>query len=830
MVDPEKPRAAAAGEEGGAAPERKAVRARPRRVVAKVSVNTVKRPAVKAEAAESASSGTSKEGPTAGQAGMQPGSAAVAPQHEPATASAGPAAPQQKDAEQAGVATSALAAALSQLESTPKAAGKTPRRTVGRQAPAQPKGLPLREDLRLYEAGPSRDGEPAWVIQDPVSNRFYSIGWLEYECLLRWPGDPARIAADISRATPMVVSAELVQEFVQFLEQNRLLRPSAEGLDKLRQQANAPGWREWKWWLKNYLFVRVPLVRPDRALNRMLPWVEPLFTRTALFLLICATLLGVALVLRQWDVFTHSVMDLVSPAGIVGFALALVLSKTLHEMGHALVATRQGLRVAHMGVAFVVMWPMLYTDTGESWRLRTHKQRLAISVAGVSTELALAGLATLAWALLDDGTLRQAMLYLATTGWVLSLALNVSPFMRFDGYFIASDILNFPNLHERAGATARVALRRGLLGLPDPYPEPLQPRARRALTLFAYATWLYRFTVFMAIAWAVYTFFFKVLGIFLMIVEIIWFIFRPVWSELVVWKKRWPEVRPLRRWSMYLLAVAILVLLAMPWKFDIKAPAVAQPARQQDVYAPVPARIAAIREPGQVRGGDELLRFEAPDLQSRRDGIEASVAALAHRLQGLMADELGATRRQALVRQHREQLAELAALREEEARLRVVAEFDGIWTDVDTMLSPGAWVDVKTSLGALIDPSAWVVDAYVEQRDVARFQPGAPARYYPQGQSGAIEAEVLFVDTTRSQRLAHAMLDGRRGGPVPTQEAAQAEGVPVEALYRVRLRLAEAPATGREGRGRVRIEGEPRSLLWDGTQWLVGVLVRESGF
>ena len=88
-------------------------------------------------------------------------------------------------------------------------------------------------------------------------------------------------------------------------------------------------------------------------------------------------------------------------------------------------------------VAFVVLWPMLYTDTSESWRLRSPRHRLAISSAGISVEMALAGLSTLAWALLSDGPLRQAMLYLATTGWVLSLALNASPFMRFDGYFIA---------------------------------------------------------------------------------------------------------------------------------------------------------------------------------------------------------------------------------------------------------------------------------------------------------------------------------------------------------------------------------------------------------
>lgn len=64
---------------------------------------------------------------------------------------------------------------------------------------------PLRQDLRLYDSGPARDGSPCWAIQDPVVNRFYRIGWLEYECLLRWPGDPERIAADIEANTPLVV-------------------------------------------------------------------------------------------------------------------------------------------------------------------------------------------------------------------------------------------------------------------------------------------------------------------------------------------------------------------------------------------------------------------------------------------------------------------------------------------------------------------------------------------------------------------------------------------------------------------------------------------------
>ena len=170
-----------------------------------------------------------------------------------------------------------------------------------------------------------------------------------------------------------------------------------------------------------------------------------------------------------------------------------------------------------------------------AWKLRSARARLAIASAGILTELTIAALATLGWALAEPGALRDAFFYLATTNWILSLTLNASPFMRFDGYFILSDLLDFPNLHERAGAQARTALRRGILGLDEPWPEHFPARQRRGLVAFAIGTWLYRLVLFAGIAVAVYLLFFKVLGIFLFLVEIAWFILLPVWRELRQW-------------------------------------------------------------------------------------------------------------------------------------------------------------------------------------------------------------------------------------------------------------------------------------------------------
>lgn len=689
---------------------------------------------------------------------------------------------------------------------------------------------PLREDLRLHEVAPGKDGAPAWSIQDPVTNRFYRIGWLEFECLLRWPGEPQAIADDIARSTPLAVDKDLVEDFARFLIQHHLVRPTTQEVDRLAAQGAGLGWQHWRWWLHNYLFVRVPLVRPDRWLAALLPLVRPIMSRAGLMVVLLASLFGMVLVARQWDSFTHGVMDILTPSGILGFMLAIVISKMLHEMGHALVATYYGVRVAHMGVAFVVLWPMLYTDTSESWRLRSHRQRLAISIAGISVEMALAGLSTLAWALMDDGPARQAALYLATTGWVLTLALNVSPFLRFDGYFILSDLLDFPNLHERAGIAARAWLRRTLLGWDEPDIEPLTPKLRRSLVTFALLTWLYRLVVFLGIAVAVYLMFFKALGIFLFVVEITWFIMRPVWFEIAVWRKRWDEVRRNRRVLIWGGLLAGLVLLCLPWALDVAAPAVARPERQQAIYGPFAARVTALQPAGPVRAGMPLVQFETPDLLARERRTDASVHALRQHLTGLVAvEERGMEQQQASIERLREQLAEAHSIRQEAERLQMLAEFDGLWVDTDPTVHPGTWVGPRNQLGILIDPSRWIVEAYVDQRQLERIRDGASARFRAQRQWTSVPATVVAIDSTRIGKLPYDMLDAIHGGPIATQPG-ERRGVPVDALYRVRLALAEPLAEHHETRGQITIEGARHSPAWRLLRHTASLVVREAGF
>lgn len=706
-------------------------------------------------------------------------------------------------------------------------------------APAPPaREVPaLREDLALFAAAPNRDGSPAWMIQDPVTNRFFRIGWTEFELLSRWSlRDPVAIVRAVRRETPLRVDQETLNQLVQFFRQHQLLRATDVGsVDFLKATAARAKTSRWKWLLHNYLFFRIPLVHPQRFLQAVAPWLGALYSRRFFMVSVVAAVVGLFLAARQWDVFAHTFTDFLSPKGLFGYAVALFFAKTLHELGHAITATRHGIRVAHMGIAFLVMWPMLYTDTGESWKLADRRKRFEIAAAGMASEFALAGFATLAWSLVDDGALRSALFFLATTSWILTLGINASPFMRFDGYFLLSDALDLQNLHMRSFALARLRLRRWLLGWRDPDPEHFEPGLRRFLIGFAFLTWIYRLVVFLGIALAVYHYFFKLLGIFLFAVEIAWFIVRPIWAEVRVWLEQRRRIAPARL-GMLLAALAVVTgLLAWPWARPVHGEGWLHAEQQQLIYSPFPARLAMIHAAGEVRAGEPLIVLDSPDTRSRAGQSRILAESLALQLDQAVGRSDGAERRTILAEQLAQQLAELGAQQAELQRLELTAPFTGQLLDIDPEVRKGVWITANQPVAILIDPTSWVVDCLIEQQALDRLRVGGKVRFYRRNQFEApILGEVAAVDSARAAVLPHPMLASEHGGRVPAVKQAGGGMAPRDALYRVRVRI-DAPAAGQRQftaveLGTAVIDGERRSLLRDAWTAVAAVLIRESGF
>jgi putative peptide zinc metalloprotease protein len=709
---------------------------------------------------------------------------------------------------------------------------------------ADPANLPLprlRDDLHLLPGPRDPGGAPTWTIFDPVRHRYHRLSLLAFDILSRWDaGTPAAVAASVARETTRTPSPDQVAGLAHFLRSNGLVDLSGpRDLRGWQAQARAGRPGPLAWLLHHYLFIRIPLVRPDRFLTRTWPLVAPLYHRRTLVILGALLALGIYLVARQWDVFVGGLSTFATVEGVVWTAITLSLTKVIHELGHAYTAHRHGCRVPTMGVAFMVLFPVLYTDTTDSWRLTDRKARLAIGVAGIATELALAVLATLLWSFLPDSPLRNAVYIVATASWVTTLLINLSPFMRFDGYYLLSDLWDVPNLQGRAFALARWRLREALFGFGDPMPEPWPARQRRWLVIYAVGTWIYRLMLFLGIAVLVYHFFIKVVGIVLFAVELVWFIGRPLWTEGAAWWRRRKDIR-LRGRTLGWLALggAALIALAVPLRATLPLPAVLEAAQAGTLYAPAPGRVVEVltTEGAEVAAGRPLLRLDNPRLTQDLDGTRHEIRMVRLQLIQAAADATALENRLVLE-------VALDRLREKERGL--VQEIDlltlrapvsGQVTDMERALIPGRWIGPDLALATVASTDRGRIVAYADALQAPRLSRGAKARFHAEDPlATAVTGTVTAVAPINIDTLPDAMLAAPQGGPIgirPGGERATTRSPqPVDPLYRVEIALdGPPPPPTQTRRGIVRVEGAPMSLLSRAWRTVAGVLIRESAF
>ena len=695
----------------------------------------------------------------------------------------------------------------------------------------------LRDDLELFPGPKARGGAPTWTVYDPVRSRYFRIGHTAFDLMSRWHlRDWTRISDAVALATGRRPLDDERDWMVRFLTTNMLIRRESlsdvADMEKVGQ-ARKTSWFSWA--IHHYLFFRIPLVRPQRFLEATLPLARLLMSKAAVAVVMLIAVLGGYLTLRQWDSYLATFLHFSNAEGVLWYGLALVFAKVFHELGHAYMAVRYGCRVPTMGAAFLVMWPVLYTDTSDAWRLTRKEQRLAIGAAGMAAELVLAVLATFLWSFLPDGPARSAAFVIATITWVLTLAINLNPFMRFDGYYLLSDALEVENLQDRSFAHARWRLRDRLFGIGEAPPETFPGGLGRLLIAYAFATWIYRFFLFLGIAVLVYAFFFKLLGMFLFAVEIFWFIGLPIAREGGEWWRRRAAFRPNRNLILTGIFLAGGVgALVIPWQTTIAVPAILQATGRAHVYAPRAARIltVGVTRGGLVSQGDVLLTLESPDLDYQLAQTRRRIAMVRLQVRREAAGGSEAENIRVLQRRLAGEMTVLRGLEEQRTLLTVRTPLGGRVTDLSHALKAGLWINDSLPLIQVAGLNKARLDGFVDERGRGWVAANASATFYPDDPSQPVlSARVISVADVNSRVLDIPYLASVHGGDVPVESDRQGTLIPIRGIYRVSLApepAIDAPASVQ--RGVVHIEGAPKSLIRRAWNRAWSVLVRESGF
>lgn len=692
--------------------------------------------------------------------------------------------------------------------------------------------LPLREDLKLIQAPPNEDGSAAWMLHDPVRQQFFRIGWKEVEILKRWPCGSSRvIVSAVNEETTLNIKAESVLQLHLFLKGNQLLNQPSKNF--MHSKAS-PGNRLMSL-MTGILYQKIPLFEPDAFLQATLPFVKFLFSNFFWVFISAAGLIGSYLTIRQWDDFIQTFLYFYSFQGIVASAAAITLVKAGHELAHAYTAKNYGLNIPVMGVVFILFWPVLYTDTTDAWRLKNKKDRIKIGIAGAAFEISVAVFATLLWHIVPPGPTKSILFVLAATNWITTLAINLNPFMRFDGYYILSDFLDIPNLQTRSFMLARWFLRELILGIKQPCPENLSLKRKTVMLVYAFSTWVYRFFLYAGIALVVYHLFFKLLGLIFFISEICILFLKPLIQEL----RAWAGLRARIKFNIHiLLSLAVFsgcaVLLIFPWDSSGEIPGIYKAKDFSRIFASFSGQIKEVNiQYGQkVEKGDLLFVLFSPQISSQKKQAQLQVHHLQLQLSRISFAKDQAVRLHVVEQQLVEAMTKLDGAIQKENQLKIFSPISGHVSHLVESMIPGRWVNESDQLALIVNSENMIVEGYVHESDRDRIQKHGRGVFYPADtEEKKIEVLIMHIAPSHLSVLDEPCLASIYGGVLPVREDKDSSLVLQGTYYKIKMQPASGGCTSsRIQRGIIKFQGKKVSYvskMWKGIQ---SVLIRESSF
>lgn len=718
----------------------------------------------------------------------------------------------------------------------------------------------IRHDIKLFETSPAEDGSKQWLIYDPIQNRYFTIGIDSFELFGLWEdGVELQEFVALLESKGYETDLEALKTFINFLTANHLTKATTyEDVKRLEYQKKNSKQSFFKWLIHNYLFIKIPLFKPDRWLGANVSKVSFMYSGIWSLFIIVLGVIGITSAFREWELFMNTFLYFFSLEGFVYYAIALVMVKSLHELGHAFTAKRNGCRVSSIGVAFMVLMPVLYTDTTNAYALKSKHKRLMIALAGIKVEIYLAMIALFFWSYLDAGPLKSIAFTTATTSLLASLFINLSPFMRFDGYYVLSDLTDTKNLQPRAFAYTRWFLRKYLVGIKDEPPEIILGNKKSFFVIYSISTWIYRFLLFLGIALLVYYFAFKVLGIILFAVEILWFIVLPIVSELKIWWQRKADMRLNRSSGSFVIVLILLsYLFFVPWYANTNLPAIIIAEQYANIYPPKDAIIKKvhIKNNDTVRAGQSLIELELPQLNLQMQNIKKEISTLQIELSLLAGNQKIRADRFVLEQSLQKAYEELRGLQKLQSSLAIKAPFDGI-IRLDDKLESNQAVSKKESLFAIYNPDSISIIAYCKEDELATIKQNSTQKSKAlfvanNGEIKNIEATITEISPTSSSLILYPELSSIYDGPIATRQASQTQSkishstqmmdnqinsygtnlISESAYFKVKASFDKQNFDFRfRLAGNLRVEAQPISFYEKYLNKVIVFLVRESGF
>jgi putative peptide zinc metalloprotease protein len=569
------------------------------------------------------------------------------------------------------------------------------------------------------------------------------------------------------------------------------------------------------------LAIRIPLLDPDRLLERWLPWFQPLFGRVGALLWLAVVGWGVITTAQHWDALTQDLSHRVlEPQNLLIIGLVFPLVKALHEFGHACAVKAWGGEVHEMGIMLLVLMPVPYVDASAANAIPEKRRRVVVGAAGMVVELFVASLALALWLDMQPGVLRAVLFNVMLIAGVSTVLFNANPLLRYDGYYILADLLEMPNLRQRARQYAAWLAQRYLFGMPLPAVDG-GAREKALLLAFMAAAFVYRLFIMLAIALFVSGQYFFI-GVALAIWAIVAATVLPV-AALVSYLAFSPRLGPYRRRAALVsaalgAALASLVFL-VPASSWTNAQGVVSIPEQSIVRAGADGFVTRLlARPGQsVRRGDPIAETHDPVLQARLRMLESQIAELESRYQAERKEQL--VRAQITLDQIKAVRADLARASERARDLVLRAPADGSFALAGAEDLPGRYLKQGEAIGHVVADARLTARVVVPQEsvDLVRGRTERVTVKLAERLEETIESRILREVPRASDRVPSAALTQAGGGEAALDPRAAAEAKTLQTYFEFEVELPRERAFLLGGRAYVRFDHASETLaaqLW----------------
>lgn len=358
----------------------------------------------------------------------------------------------------------------------------------------------IRSDLMFYER-PIGD-EKGWVVKDPVQRNYFWFDQFQSWLLRRFDG--MRTLVELKREFETEFSPAVIDEkdLVGFLVQSssdQLLVETVSG-GKLKSRAANPRVGLFTR-LQNVFAIRLPAINARKPIDLAESTFGFLFSQTAFIAFAIAFCIAIVVLFQNATLaWSDLKMAIETPRFAIGFLFAISITKICHEFGHAVACRRMGASCSEGGVMFLFFAPCLYCDVSDARIVEKKSRRAIVMLGGVYFELILATLAILIWVNCDVGPLRNLLLNIAIVASISTILVNLNPLMKFDGYYVFSELVGIHNLSGKSQSAIRNFFRSLLFEIP----KSKAPKSGLILG-YGFASKIYRVLVYVGFFWFAYS-------------------------------------------------------------------------------------------------------------------------------------------------------------------------------------------------------------------------------------------------------------------------------------------------------------------------------------